>query len=234
MPGRDAVQATFSVLLQVAGQIALTLARARLLEETRAALAQAEAVYKRYLSQEWQNYLPSSDRTWAYQDSSTKLVAAEDVWTPEIERAINEGCTVTWQETGDDERSSRSALALPIRLGGQTIGVLDFYQEGQTREWTDDEKALVEALADQIALALENARLFEQTERRARREAMIGQIVAQVRHQPDIDSIMQTAVRELGKALGASRTFIQLTSPREASVGSQSEEPPREMSDDGN
>ena len=199
------------ILLQVAGQIALTLERARLLEETRAALAQAEAVYKRYLSQEWQNYLSSSNRAWGYQDSPTKLVAVEDVWTPEIERAIDEGRTVTWQETGDDERSSRSALALPIRLGGQTIGVLDFYQEGQTREWTDDEKALVEALADQIALALDNARLIEQTERRAYREQLTGELASKIHGAGDVRSILAVAAEELGQALGVSRALIRLT-----------------------
>ena len=82
--------------------------------------------------------------------------------------------------------------------------------------WSDDEKALVEALADQIAQALENARLYAEAEKRAQREATIGQIVTQVRQQPDIDAILRTAVRELGKALGTSRTFVHLSSPAEA------------------
>ncbi len=205
-------------LSQVAAQIALALERARLLDDTRAALSRAEATYQHYLSKEWKTYLSDTTQEGqGYLTSHDELTEQNEIWMPEIERALAEGTTVIWQESEESGESPRSAIALPIRLGGQTIGVLDFYQEGQEREWSDDERALVEALADQIALALENARLYAEAERRAHREATIGQIVTQVRQQPDIDAILRTAVRELGKALGTSRTFVRLSSPIEAS-----------------
>jgi PAS domain S-box-containing protein len=220
------------VLQQVADQMALALERERLINETRAALAQAEATYQRYLRQEWEGFLSSTVRTCGYHDSPLQTTETTDIWTPEIERAIAEGDVVTWYEGNDGAPPLRSALALPIRLAGQTIGVMDFYHDGELREWTEEEKALLGALADQIGLALENARLYEQTERRARREALIGQIAAEVRQQPDIDSIMRAAVRELGKALGAPRTFLRLRSPLSAEEGATPGEPRREVRDD--
>jgi PAS domain S-box-containing protein len=202
-------------LIQVGDQIALALERTYLLEETRAALSRAEASYQRYLSDEWRRYLSETSQSQGYLSSHDALTEESQFWTPEIERALAEESTVLWQESVENGESFRSAIALPIRLRGQTIGVLDFYQEGQEREWSEDEKALVEALADQIALALENARLYEEAERRAHREATIGQIATQVRQQPDIDAVLRTAVRELGKALGTSRTFVRLSNPVE-------------------
>jgi GAF domain-containing protein len=122
----------------------------------------------------------------------------------------------TVQERADGEKiTPRSGLAVPIRLMGQTIGVLDFYD--QERNWTRDDQALVEALADQVALALENQRLFEQTQRRAQREHLTGQIVSKIRAASDVQSILETAAEELGRALGVSRAVIRLGNPSHAS-----------------
>jgi len=99
---------------------------------------------------------------------------------------------------------------LPIKLRGQAIGSLDLYDANEAREWTAEERALVEALADQAALALENARLFEDTRVRARRERLINEITARVRASMDMQTILQTAAEELSKTLNLSRARIHL------------------------
>jgi GAF domain-containing protein len=144
------------------------------------------------------------------------------LWTDEIEQVIATGELVTLTGRPSQESNlsdgpasdtpQRSALAAPIRLRGQTIGVLDFYNEGGQRRWTDDDKALVEALADQIAQALETQRLFEQTQRRAYRERLTSEIAGKIRAASDVHSILETAAEELGRALGVSRTLVHLGS----------------------
>lgn len=59
---------------------------------------------------------------------------------------------------------AKSALVAPIKLRDQVIGVLDLRETDQPRQWTADEITLVDAIANQVALAIENARLFEQTQ----------------------------------------------------------------------
>jgi len=59
-------------------------------------------------------------------------------------------------------------------------------------------------------LALENARLLEETQQRAEQERIIASITARVRASMDPETILQTAVRELGAALGTDRAFVQL------------------------
>ena len=76
---------------------------------------------------------------------------------------------------------------------------------------------MAEELSTQIGLALENARLLEQTQQRAERERVIADITAQVRSSMDPATILQTAVRELGAALGTDRTFVQLGAVRPVS-----------------
>jgi GAF domain-containing protein len=203
-------------LNQIADQMALALERSRLLEETQAALTEVEATHRRYLQEEWEDMLTTTKHTWGYLDSPEGLASADQIWTPEIEQAITTGEPATWTapQEGDDQ-AQRNALALPIRLRGQTIGVLDFYHIGEERTWTENDKALVQALADQVALTLETQRLFEQTQRRAFRERVTGEITSKIRAAGDVHSILETAAEELGRVLGVSRTLIRLGNPND-------------------
>lgn len=102
------------------------------------------------------------------------------------------------------------ALATPLRLGSGIIGVLGIRDENPDRRWTKEEIALVEAVSEQMSLAIENARLFGETQHRAGREALTRQIADRIRNANSIEEILQTTVTELSKALGVSNTFIDL------------------------
>jgi GAF domain-containing protein len=67
-----------------------------------------------------------------------------------------------------------------------------------------------------MALAAENLRLLDETQRRATRERLVSEITAKVRASMDVDTILQTAVRELGAALGTDRAFVQLSTGAQA------------------
>jgi len=205
-------QEDITVLQAMADQLANAIENARLFEQTQSALAAVEATHRRYLGEQWKTYLAGAvERPIGYVVNPTGLAPASDVWTPEMEQALSIGAPVTLSTPPEgNEAPARSALAVPIQLHGLPIGVLDFYDEGVERAWSKDERALVEALADQIALALENARLFEQTQQRARREQLIAEIAAKMRAAPDVGSILRTTVHEIRRALGVSHGVIRL------------------------
>ena len=116
----------------------------------------------------------------------------------------------------DQEEDDRQ-LTAPIRLRGQTFGTIALRRDPEEEPWSDEEIALVKQLSTQIGLALENARLLEETQQRAERERIIAGITAQVRSSMDPRTILQTAVRELGTALGTDRAFVQLGAGRQTS-----------------
>lgn len=90
--------------------------------------------------------------------------------------AAREGRTIAVRDGRDDprltdpqlgfhtliENGTIAGLATPIALGGQLSGVLVFHQVGVPRGWTSGEVRLVEAVARELRVALESARLFEQ------------------------------------------------------------------------
>jgi GAF domain-containing protein len=99
-------------------------------------------------------------------------------------------------------------VAIPIKLRGQTIGVLDIRARNGQRHWKQDEIAMLEAAAERAALALENARLIESAQRRAARERAIGDISTRIGAVSNLETILQTAVEELGRKIGGATEVI--------------------------
>jgi GAF domain-containing protein len=187
----------------------------RLLAETRAALAEVETAHASYLRRGWQEHLRQRSlleaSTFVYDGNGTEPAPearlVRGFWRPEIEEALAGGTT---QVIEDEEVGVSTGLAVPISLRGQTIGILGVEAPSGDRQWTDEDLALIEAVSAQLAQTLEAARLFANTQRRAERERLIGEIAAKVRTSTDIRDILETAATELGQALGASRAQVRL------------------------
>jgi GAF domain-containing protein/HAMP domain-containing protein len=102
-----------------------------------------------------------------------------------------------------------SELCLPLKIGDTVIGALDVHHV--TRQaFTNDDIAVLETLADQLAVAVQNARLFDEVVRRSRRDEAVIEITSNIRRSGRLDEMLQTAVSEMRKALGARRGMIQL------------------------
>jgi len=134
-----------------------------------------------------------------------------EMWDPRFNREI-------WDEFGH-ERLLR--IFMPIKMRDRVLGVVEVaYDKRDKHQVGDDEVHMLEAFMDQAAVALENTRLFEQAQQRAQREHQTYEITAKIRRAPDIVSMLQTAVDELGQALHTDRTLIRLKA-----------KPPEEQSD---
>jgi GAF domain-containing protein len=80
-------------------------------------------------------------------------------------------------------------------------------------EWTDDELLMVRATAERVALALEGARLLEEAQKRATREAFLSEVAAKLSTSFQLDSILRDTVQELGQTLKNSTVTFQLVNP---------------------
>jgi GAF domain-containing protein len=110
---------------------------------------------------------------------------------------------------------TRSEMAVPIAIGGLLLGVLDV-QADEPGRFTDEDLRIQGILATQIAVALQNARQFAEARRLADREALVNAISQQIQNATTVESALQIAARELGRALGAQRTVVQLGQPDNA------------------
>jgi GAF domain-containing protein len=111
-------------------------------------------------------------------------------------------------QLGDiDPAEEPNQINVALSLRDQIIGQISMTGDS---EWTPEQRGLIEAVATQAALALENARLVEESQSAAAREHLVADITSKVWSSLTIDGILQTAVRELGRALNVSEAIIEL------------------------
>jgi PAS domain S-box-containing protein len=105
---------------------------------------------------------------------------------------------------------TRSEMALPLIARGQAVGAMTVQSEEQAA-FSDEDIAVLQTMADQVANAIENARLLEETQHSADRERLVGEITARMRETLDMDTVLKTAIREMGDTLGLAKVEVRLT-----------------------
>jgi GAF domain-containing protein/HAMP domain-containing protein len=164
----------------VVEQFAVVLGSLRAGEETRAALARVELLNRQLSGEAWRNYLAPRMGGLAVESGQLEL----------------------------EQASSR--VAAPVVVRGETLGMLELEDADAERQWSEDEWDLLNTVAGELALAIENARLIEQAQQRAAREAQLNQIAHKIRRATDVESILHVAAEELGLALDTSHANIRL------------------------
>jgi GAF domain-containing protein len=190
-----------AVLQTLADQVALAIESARLLEESQRALQELESLYGRRLREAWRER--EGGQT-AYRYSRVGVTPASGSQSSEVEGATAHGQPTVLQE-GDGNR-----LVVPISLRDQTLGSVVLRREPDQEPWSQQELLMVEEVGTQIAMALEYARLLEDTRRRAARERLLGEITARMRETLDVDTVLRSAIREMGTALGIPRVEVRM------------------------
>ncbi len=180
---------TLSVL---ADQLSIAIENTRLFEETRRALNTAQETYQRYFGQSWNQFIRQAGYK-AYLFDKGKVTPLD-------------------KTKGKSGFSATNSLSIPLMVRGQVIGVLDIKPEVNDRQLSENEISLAKAAAERAALALENARLLNDAQRRASREQTIGEISAKLGTASQVEAIMRTAVEELGRQIpGASDVSIKIS-----------------------
>jgi GAF domain-containing protein len=205
-------QEDIDVLTTLADQAAIAIENARLFSETKNALAESQALFEKYTQQEWRSFSQQTKHTGFVFDGKQVIP---------LENKVNRGPVQAVFQTGGLSLEKASAtIAVPIKLRGQTIGVLDVRSKSGNRDWNQDEITLLEAAAERAGLALENARLIENAQRRAARERAIGDIATKIGAVSNLESILQTAVEELGRKIGgATEVTLEFSSNDERNQG---------------
>ncbi|MDD2922315.1 MAG: GAF domain-containing protein [Anaerolineales bacterium] len=180
-----------SILSLLADQIAIAIDNARLLEESKKALAESQSFFREYLTDAWQT--KASSNVIGYYQTTTG-------GKPLTRSSAQEADVLTADE--------QDALAVPIQLRGQTIGALNVRVNKNREALSTEQVNIIESVTERLGLALENARLFEETSTRATREQLVTEITAKIRGTNDPQEMIQIAVDELKRALGASRIEI--------------------------
>ncbi len=160
------------VLQTLSDQIAIAIENARLLDETQAAIMQLEALTSIRTHEAWTQKLREQERVFTYTPlglRSEKL-----------------------------PKNPNNAIRTPIVLRGRKIGNISIARTGDGK-WSRLDERVLEEVANQVGLAVDNIRLLEEATHRARQEQIVGKLAARFSQSLDLDTLLQTATRELGQ-----------------------------------
>jgi GAF domain-containing protein/HAMP domain-containing protein len=181
------------VLSTLADQVSLAIHNARLYDQTQKSLAEAEAISRQYFRETWSR-LSQDQRITGFRYTASGTAPVGEAESPE-------------QAENEKENIERKSVAVPIVIRGQTVGQLSVLVPEQVYI-KSDQMDLIQAVADRVAIFAENARLFDQTSRRAERERLVSDITTKIRGTNDPQEMIRTAIEELRQALDVSRIEI--------------------------
>ena len=104
---------------------------------------------------------------------------------------------------------TKAEIAVPIAIGEQVLGVLDV-QHNVVNALQQEDADLLLSVANQVAIALQNARRYEEAQKQAAQVARMNTIAQKIQATTSVESALQVAVRELGQAAGSNWTSVRL------------------------
>lgn len=173
--------------------------------ELEQALAEVQATQKRYLREQWEAYVPDTV-------TETTAVPVDDVWLPVLTGAVQAQKAVYETPQGNG-----AVLALPVSYADQVIGVLGFGADDSVH-WEEEDITAVEAVVEQLGLALENQRLFDQAQQRAHELAILNEMVGELTLLPDEESLLEAVYRYISRLMDTSNFYIAIHVPEREEI----------------
>jgi GAF domain-containing protein len=199
----------------LADQAAVTLETCQSLHEIKSAIAEDQAARREQVRRTWRGALaeraPISAFVWDESDQVTGTTLGA-VWSPDIAHVTRTGRALASQ-SGDSGQNGPvrrgSVLTLPVSCRGQIIGALRLRREME-RPWEREEIETLGLISDRLGLAMENADHLQAAQQRGRLEQFISSFAAKLREESDVESLLETATREIGDGLGLAALDIRL------------------------
>jgi GAF domain-containing protein/HAMP domain-containing protein len=198
------LQEDINILSTLADQVSVAIQNAWQFEETRKALNESEVLSTQFVQAGWQQFTKSKN-----------LLGI---------RHTGARATLLHRRNGKDKpedllvrskpNTRGATLSLPVKLRGEVIGSVDV-RSPDNRPWDQDELDIVTTIIERAAIALENARLLAESQKRAAKERIIGEISSKISMQSEVNELMKTAAQELGRTLPGAEIAIQFNKDTE-------------------
>ncbi len=190
-----------NLLSILADQVSVAIQNSMQHEQTQRALAEAESLSRQLIRSGWQAF-----------SKGRKLIGIRHSGArATFLYAKRNGRQADDSKIVDSESFSKprgALLSIPIKLRGEVIGTVDVRSPGN-RRWDQDEMDIVSAIIERAALALENARFLEESQKRVAKEQTIGDISAKISAHGTVENLIRTAAMELSRSLPGAEVAIQ-------------------------
>jgi GAF domain-containing protein len=172
----------------------------RLFLEAESNLREIQRMNQQLTRSGWDSFLKDQRRQSGVTMNEEMLQPGSE-WTETLVKAAESRKPVT------EWNGQQSVIAVPVILGGEVIGAIEVEPDQQPDE---DTVETVQAVAQRLAISLDKARLFEETQASAAQEQRINEIVARYQTITNVDDLLRVTLSELSQSLGAKRGAIRL------------------------
>jgi GAF domain-containing protein/HAMP domain-containing protein len=201
-------QDILAILQTLADQLAVAIENARLVGELRNSLSETRSLYQHYTQDSWSR-ATKGKKVSGYQYDLSQITSNTRQLPADIHARLMAGHAIPIRQhagnmgvqtdgsTGGKDTGDRSVLVAPLILYEQLIGVLGVEEEDPNHPWSSEEIALLEAIANQVSLTLDNARLVEETQLRSEQIRMLQEITAVAASHVNLDKLLDAVTRQL-------------------------------------
>jgi GAF domain-containing protein len=113
---------------------------------------------------------------------------------------------------------------MPIKNRDYVLGGIKISKKKDSSPWSAEELGVIQTISEQLSVAVESARLFEETQRKAERERTVGEIAASISAASEVEKVLQTTVEELGQRIGSAKNIKIFMSETNLAEDSDKEE----------
>jgi GAF domain-containing protein len=106
-----------------------------------------------------------------------------------------------------------SILVVPLIYRGRVLGTITATNEIENPDFTEADADLMLAMANQAAVAIQNALLLEETQKTAENERLLNQIASQLTQSLDFETVLQTALQQIAQLPHVSEVSLTLDTP---------------------
>ena len=207
-----------TVLQALADQVAIAISNARLFQQAQESLEAERLAYGKMSRTTWQEMLRARPALGQRYDPQG-ILPADRQWREEMKQAAQQGVPVLSQ----DKVSAK--VATPIKVRDQVVGILDAHKPAD-EPWTAEEVSLLETLTEQFGVALDSARLYQDSQRRAARERLVGEVTARMRESLNLDAVLRTTTEEMHRVFNLAEAEIHIGfTPGEEQTNSRPAQP---------
>jgi GAF domain-containing protein/HAMP domain-containing protein len=200
------LQEDINILSTLADQVSIAIQNARQFEETQKVLNESEVLSRQFIQMGWEQFTKSKNLVGIrHTGARASLIHRRN--GKELEEDL-------FAKRQARPNARGAVLSLPIKLHGEVIGSVDV-RAPDNRPFDQDELDIVTAIIERAAIAMENARLLAESQKRAAKERIIGEISAKISMQSEIDELLKTAAQELGHNLPGAEIAIQFNKDTE-------------------
>ena len=197
-------ESDIQTLQVLADQLAAAIENAQLVQRLENTLNELSAANQTKTRQTWQRTSAGKNAS-AFEYDGLEIRPIPQGLEPEMANQLESGTPIVLNSNS----GRKNTLLVPLVILGEVIGVVGLEKDDPEKIWSEEQIAIAQAAANRAALTLENARLFEESNRRATKESAIFAATNRIGSAVSIENILQTTAEELEKVLSGSEIVIQ-------------------------